>query len=105
VTRFDQGNGRHESSLFERSSSLLRSSADHGYAKLRSDNDDSYEDDEEEDEDDDDDDEDVIDGDENSTDGDEDGDEEAVDEGRPSRGRHGNHKNGDVAWVSASCLL
>ncbi|XP_021916631.1 uncharacterized protein LOC110828316 [Zootermopsis nevadensis] len=95
VTRFDQGNGRHESPHSGRYpsrdalSSALRSPADHSYAQLRSNIDDSYEDDDDDDEDEEDDD--VI-----------DGEEEEEEEERASRGRHGNHRTGDVPWYDGA---
>jgi hypothetical protein len=119
-TRFGQGNGRYESSYpgsYPVSSAMLRSSADHRYARLRSHNtEDSYEDD---DEDEDDDDEDVVDDAENIRDEDDEDDDNEdedddgnEDEERLSRSRHQNshrnHKTGhtadDVTWVSVSTL-
>lgn len=115
VTRFDEGNGRHET-FFGRyptrdhgsvSSSVLRSSADHRYAHLRSNNDDSYKDDDDDDDEDDDDDYDVIDDGENREDEDDDEADERSEEEeeRLSRGRHGNHRTGSVVWVSAVFVL
>lgn len=111
VTGFDQGNGRHESYFgsYPRrdhvSSSMLRSSADHRYAQIRSRIEDSYEDD---DEDEDEDDDDVIDDGDNIRD--EEDDEENEDEEMLSRGRHQhphrNHKSGttgdNVTWYDGA---
>jgi hypothetical protein len=119
VTRFDQGNGRHESYFgsYPRrdhvSSPVLRSSADRRYAQVRSHIEDSYEDDDEDE--DEDDDEDVIDDGDNirdEEDEDED-DEENEDEERLNRGRHQhphrNHKpgnaGGNLTWVSEASIL
>lgn len=112
VTRFDQGNGRHESYFgsYPRrdhvSTSMLRSSADRRYAQVRSRIEDTYEDDDE-DEDEDDDDDVVDDGDDIR---DEEDDEENEDEEMLNRGRHPhrNQKSGtagdNVTWVSEASL-
>lgn len=109
VTRFDQGNGRHESyfASYPRrdhvSSSMLRSSADQRYGQARSRIEDSYEDD-------DDDDDDVED--DGDSIGDEEDDEENEDEEMLNRGRHPHRtqKSGtaadrdNVTWVSERLL-
>jgi hypothetical protein len=87
---------------------MLRSSADHRYAQVRSRVEDSYEDaDEDEDEDDDDD---VGDDGDNIRDEEDDDDEENEDEEMLNRGRHPhrNQKSGtpgdNVTWVSEASL-